>query len=221
MSHAARVLEELGHAVDEASPAVDHDAVLQMLRAGRVAAVEPLLTAPRRPAASNLEVLTNQIIAEAESMSALELMAALAAQNRVSRATGAFFTGHDLLVTPTLAQLPAPHGTLRYDDPAHTPTSRTRALIDYGPFTAIFNVSGQPAISLPLALSANGLPIGVQLVASYGREDLLLRVAAQLELAMPWQHRTPHGARALATPDADEPMSRRANGRAARDGRRS
>ena len=79
-------------------------------------------------------------------MSALELMAAFAAQNRVSRAIGAFFTGHDLLVTPTLAQLPAPHGALRYDGAAHTPASRTRALLDYGPFTAVFNVSGQPAM---------------------------------------------------------------------------
>ena len=109
----------------------------------------------------------------------------------MTRAVGAFFTDHDLLVTPTLGQLPAPHGTLRYDDPDHTPASWHRALFDYGPFTAVFNISGQPAISLPLGHSDNGLPIGVQLVAPYGREDLLLRVAAQLEDALPLHQRTP------------------------------
>lgn len=188
-SRAARVLEQLGHVVGEASPTIDGEAVMQMLHAGLVASIQPLLTAPRRPPASTLEAVTNRIVAEAEAMSALELMAAFDAQNRLSRAVGAFLTGYDLLVTPTLGQLPAPHGTLRYDDPAHTPTSWQRTLLDYGPFTAVFNISGQPAISLPLAVSANGLPIGVQLVARYGREDLLLRVAAQLEVALPWTHR--------------------------------
>src|SRR3954469_22056523 len=187
----ARVLEQLGHAVDEASPRVDHEAVMEMLRAGLVASVQPLLTAPRRPPDSRLEAVTNRMIAEAEAMTALELMAAFDAQNRVARAVGAFLTDHDLLVTPPLAQLPAPNGTLGYDESAHTSVSWQRTQFDYAPFTAVFNVAGQPAITLPVAHGENGLPIGVQLVAPFGREDLLLRVAARLELALPWQHRAP------------------------------
>ena len=63
--------------------------------------------------------------------------------------------------------------------------------IPFGTFTAGFNTTGQPAISLPLHLTDDGLPVGVQLVAAYGREDVLLRVAAQIEQARPWAERRP------------------------------
>lgn len=131
------------------------------------------------------------------------MIAAFDAQNRVSRSVRAFFTEHDLLVTPTLGQLPAPHNTLRYDDTSHTVATWLRSMFKYGPFTAVFNCSGQPAISLPLGHSERGLPIGVQLVAAYGRENLLLQVAAQLEQAMPWKGRTPP----VRCSDADGPSS--------------
>ena len=64
----------------------------------------------------------------------------------------------------------------------------------FAPFTAAFNMSGQPAINLPLHWNAEGIPIGVQLVAAYGREDILLQVASQLEAAAPWTHRHPQEA---------------------------
>jgi amidase len=63
--------------------------------------------------------------------------------------------------------------------------------LKYIAFTRPFNITGQPAISLPLYWNADGLPIGIQLVAAYGREDLLINIAAQLEQARPWAHRTP------------------------------
>ncbi len=92
--------------------------------------------------------------------------------------------GYDLLVTPTIAVPPPRIGYL--SEPGKG--GRVFELLQY---TAQFNVTGQPAISLPLHWTADGLPVGVQLVAAYGREDLLVRVAAQLEQAAPWADRVP------------------------------
>ncbi|MGV9253606.1 amidase family protein [Streptomyces sp. NPDC003697] len=109
----------------------------------------------------------------------------------MTRPVGRFFLDHDLLVTPTLAAVPAPHGTLAYDAPGQSARSWLRRIFAHGPFTAAFNVSGHPEISLPLGRSREGLPIGVKLVAAHGREDLHLQVASQLEQAVPWKDRRP------------------------------
>ena len=94
--------------------------------------------------------------------------------------------GFDLLLTPTMARPPAPLGEIRGDDPDGALVMAT----PYAAFTVPFNVTGQPAMSVPLWWK-DGLPIGVQLVAAPGREDLLFRVAAQLENARPWIDRRP------------------------------
>lgn len=186
-----QVLEQMGHAVAEASPAVDWDTVVHTTRTQLAAVAAPWLMSPRQPHPSKLEAVSRQVLKEAAALSAVDLMAGFDAQNRVTRTLAAFFTSHDLLITPTLAQLPATHGTLDYDNPAHTVSSWLEAMFAYGPFTMVFNTTGQPAISLPLGRSSSGLPIGVQLAAPYGREDLLLQVAARLEEAFPWHHLTP------------------------------
>ncbi|MEV6985351.1 amidase family protein [Sphaerisporangium sp. NPDC051017] len=191
-AEACGLLSEMGHEVTEASPAIDWEDVLRaMVALGAASAAHPLVTAPRRLDPSLLEAVTRRILLEAGEMTALELMGAFDAQNRVSRSVGAFFTEYDLLVTPTLGQPPAPHGTLRYDDPAHTFRTWLESMFAYGPFTVVFNVTGQPALSLPLGRTSGGLPVGVQFVAPYGREDLLFRVAARLEEAAPWRDRVP------------------------------
>ncbi len=188
---AGKVLEWLGHHVSEASPAIDAEAIVEAAMLGVIATGAAVLRAPRQPERSRLEAVSRQVLSAAEQATALDVMAALEAQHRVTRAVGLFFNRYDLLVTPTFGQLPLPHGTLGYDDPDHTARSWLRRILEFGPFTAPFNISGHPAISLPLGQSKQGLPIGVQLVAGYGREDLLLRVAAQLEQAVPWSRRRP------------------------------
>ena len=95
---------------------------------------------------------------------------------------------HDLLVTPTVT---APTPEIGYLGPAVDPGELLGRVSGFTAFSMPFNVTGQPGISLPLHHGADGLPVGVQLVAAYGREDLLLQVAAQLEAACPWRHRRP------------------------------
>jgi amidase len=100
-----------------------------------------------------------------------------------------FDSGFDLLLTPTLGEPPPPLGS--FDDSGPDPMApihRARLTVA---FAALFNVTGQPGISLPLYWDEAGLPIGVQLVAPYGREDVLIRAAAQLERARPWAEHRP------------------------------
>ncbi|MFC6882107.1 MULTISPECIES: amidase [Actinomadura] len=188
--NAGKVLEWIGHEVAEDAPGVEPDDVVEAMMLS-VFAAGAMLKAPERLDRSLLEAVSRRLLAETEAATALDVLAGVAAQHRATRPVGLFFTRYDLLVTPTLARPPAPHGALAYDDPGHTARSWLRRLFEYGPFTAPFNVSGNPAISLPLGQSREGLPIGVQLVAAHGREDLLLQVAAQLEEAVPWKDRKP------------------------------
>ncbi|MDQ2676700.1 MAG: amidase family protein, partial [Actinomycetota bacterium] len=99
---------------------------------------------------------------------------------------GWHLSGFDLLLTPTTARPSQPLGT--WNDSEGEPMDAFFAGVPEGAYTAIFNITGQPAISLPLGES-DGLPVGVQLVAAQGREDLLIQVAAQLERAEPWADR--------------------------------
>lgn len=191
-SRVGRDLEQLGHAVEHASPAIDGEDIVRVFVPLTTTAVAEVMAGSGREISRDVvEAVSWTLFQEARRLTALQLAAGFAAANAISRAVGRFFLEYDVLVTPTLGQLPAPHGTLRYGDPEHTVESWLRSIFDYGPFTAVFNISGEPAISLPLAESRGGMPIGIQLVAPHGREDLLFQVAGQLEEALPWSDRRP------------------------------
>lgn len=133
----------------------------------------------------------NQVQADfADNFSSVDYALALSAVSQYRRAVQSWWhEGWDLLLTPTLAELPIPLGAI-HSDPENPMSAMTRAG-QFVPFTPPFNMTGQPAVSLPLEWTADGLPVGVQLVAGYGCEDVLFRVASQLEQANPWAGRTP------------------------------
>jgi amidase len=127
-----------------------------------------------------------------QTISAVDLLNAYGDCNLVGRAIGAFFETADVLVLPSVAKVPWKLGELDQDDPALDGDGWVGKLFnDYVPFTAMFNISGQPAISLPLAWTDGGLPVGVQLVGRFGDDATLLRLASQLEQAFPWADRVP------------------------------
>lgn len=181
---AAALLASLGHEVEEAAP--------DWGGPGLVEDFTPLWqVAPTLYGVEDLSLLTpfNQALAAgAGRTSSAVYVAALVRLQMRARRVVAFWEEYDLLLTPTLALPPVPVGwAAETDDPWEQYARAAR----FTPFTPLFNVTGQPAASLPLHWSDDGLPIGVQLVGPPAGEALLLRVCAQLEAARPWAQRRP------------------------------
>ena len=107
-----------------------------------------------------------------------------------ARNAAKFHQKHDVWLSSTLGLPPVKLGT--FDMEERDPQKSFAPLIDYVPFTAMQNVTGQPAINLPLYWNSQGLPIGVHFVGRYGDEATLLQLAAQLEQAAPWAQRRPN-----------------------------
>jgi amidase len=192
----ARTLADLGHTVEIAHPeALDdpmlghHFTVMYACNIARTVESIAELTGARFTA-DDLDSVNWFMVTTGQSVSAPAYLATLDWLYAFSRRTAAWHEGgFDLLLTPTISEPPPPLGEL-------VPTEETGPEVGarcsrMACWTLPFNMTGQPAVSLPLAWNEAGLPIGVQLVGAYGREDLLLRVAAQLEEATPWAGRRP------------------------------
>lgn len=195
---AARLLESLGHAVESSHPPVlDSPDWLSnfatLWSAGVALGLEGWShRTGRRIRQDDVEPLTWALAEMGDAFGALRLLSAHAWLQDQTRKVAQWWAGEpgfDLLLTPTLAEPPVPLGT--FASPPDNPLQGFFRAGAFTPFTPPFNVTGQPAISLPLHWTADGLPIGVQLVAAYGREDVLLQAAAQLEAASPWTARRP------------------------------
>ena len=190
----AALLEGMGHRIEPGHPAAFHDrteaarfgALWQVNAAMNLRAMGAMIGRELGP--DDVEPATWVMAQAGLAASGTDLAEAYAALNRYRRAMATWWEdGWDLLLTPTTAA-PAPVlGELvpRADDPLYG----AKASVPYSAFCAPFNNTGQPAISLPVGTTPEGLPVGAQLVAAYGREDLLLQIAAQLEAEVRWADR--------------------------------
>jgi amidase len=201
---AARLLESLGHDVEPSYPeALDDEAYIEKFLLRWTSGVDfGLRWWERRTGETigpgDVEPLTRALAEQGKAHSAAAYLESMEYAQAVGRQGAEWWTEYDLLLTPTMALPPAAIGEIGNGD-EEIPLMPIVRATPYAIFTAGFNSTGQPAISLPLHWSDDGLPIGVQLVAAYGREDVLLRAAAQLEEAQPWADREPRVAAALTS----------------------
>jgi amidase len=196
---AVELLESLGHEVEEATLPADEGYVENFVKVWVGGTEDELHTFGRwlgRPLdRSKLEPLSAQMAEISAAMTATDLLQAMDYLRRLSRDVLAFWSDHEVLITPTLAKPPIEIGSLRPAE-GEPPIQMLMNSAAWVPFTPVFNVTGQPAISLPLHQSADGLPIGVQFVGPAAGEEMLLSLAGQLERAQPWAgRRAPTSAR--------------------------
>ena len=185
---------ELGHEVVEAAPGFDgkamNDAFMLVWRSG---AEETVIAASRslghEPSTDLFEPYTLAMAKAGRKYVATDYIHAIEIIQENARRIARFFEDHDVWLTPTLGEPPVPLGT--FDDRAEAPAGEFARETIFVPFTPIANMTGQPAMSVPLHWSADGLPIGVHFTARFGDEATLFHLAAQLEAARPWANRRP------------------------------
>jgi len=189
---AARLLRDLGHDVEEADPDIDRESVIPTFRtisAANVAATLRSHPVGKKAGPSNVERVTAAAAKLGEEMSGADYVQATQAAHRLGRRMAAFHQSYDVLLTPALGTLPPRLGWI--DMMLEDADEYWNRVFSFSPFTVWFNLTGQPGITLPMGVSETGLPISVQLVAPYGDEATLIRLAAQLETAHPWTDRRP------------------------------
>ena len=149
--------------------------------------------AGRPPTEDEIEPLSRAVLEHARTLSSTAYLTALAQLQLLARHTVAFFADYDVLLTPVLATRPLPIGELH--GCGEQPLDDLRRSGRFAPYTALFNVTGQPALSMPAGFGEDGLPSAVQLVGHPLAEETLLQVAAQLEAARPWAGAAPRDGR--------------------------
>jgi amidase len=189
----ARLLESLGHHVTQSWPAAmfEHEfgahfaAIIAADTEATFRAFEAVLG---RPIGDDEIEPRNAAYRQAgRALGSVEYLQARQWFGQWARRMASWWVDFDVLVTPTLGAPPPQLGWFT----AAGPEAEGRRIASFIPYTAQFNMTGQPAVSLPLHWTPDGLPVGVQLVAGYGREDVLVRLASQLEQAAPWAERRP------------------------------
>lgn len=196
----ARLCGELGHTiVDSPLPAIDFQAFIRTV--GTIFAAHTVLTVDnqlktlgRSLRDDDLELAVRDGYDIGRSLTAVDYLEAIQHVHAIGRALHASMAGCDLVLTPTLTQLPISLGELAMDTGFWAFRQKS---LRYTTFMGVVNASGCPAASVPLHWTPEGVPVATQIIGHFSREDLVLRLAAQLEEAAPWAHRRPE----QGTPD--------------------
>ena len=199
LAETVRLCQDLGHLVEEADPPIDRSSVvptfLTLIAANTAVNLSSHPSGARPPLPDEVERVTYATAQRGALLRGPDYVKATQAAHKFGREMASFHQNYDLLLTPGLATLPPHLGWLdmMMDDDEEYWTR----VFDFSPFTVWFNLTGQPAIMLPLGQTDTGLPVAVQCVAQYGAESTLLRLAAQLEASRPWFGKRPPS---IATP---------------------
>lgn len=190
----AALLESLGHEVEEASPTFDAEVLVGPLvtvwalaNLADATSSERIVRRPLRR--DELEITTWELVEYGRTRSALDVAEAVEALSAAARAIAPFFERYDAWLTPTLARRPEPLGVLNQSQGGAVEYWRFDC--SFNPWNPVANITGHPAMSVPLHWTEDGLPIGSLLTGRFGDEATLLRLAAQLEAARPWAARVP------------------------------
>ena len=191
---AAELLAALGHEVEEAQPAYPDPSVLDIFLSVYGPSVGlgiqyGVLLNGREPSDDEIEPLSRALFERAKATSSLGYLGAVAQLQALARGIVAFFADYDVLVTPALAERPLRHGEC--NGLGEKPLEDLARSGRFTPYGSLFNVTGQPAINVPVGFGPDGLPTAVQIVGKPLGEDTLLQVAAQIEAAHPWVHQRP------------------------------
>ena len=193
----AKLLEDLGHYVEEATPELELMPIMQawtrIVACGAALSIRQKLAAQGRPLdPADIEGITRGALALAETVSGADYLDAVNRVHGVGRTLAGFFERYDMLLTPTLAEPPARIGRFApHNEDFIDHRLGPKGILPYSPYTPIFNASGQPAMSVPLHWNDGGLPIGIHLAARFGADETLIALAAELETASPWFDRMP------------------------------
>jgi Asp-tRNA(Asn)/Glu-tRNA(Gln) amidotransferase A subunit family amidase len=197
LAETARLCTDLGHTVEGADPAIDGEAVVPTFLT--LAAANTVVNLAGNPAKGRpareeeVERVTWATGQMGQRVSGADYVRATQAAHRLGRQMAAFHERWDVLLTPGLATLPPPLGWI--DMMMGDVDEYWRRVFHFSPFTVWFNITGQPAMMLPIGVAASGVPVAVQVVTRHGDEATLFRLAAQLESARPWFDRLPAVAR--------------------------
>jgi Asp-tRNA(Asn)/Glu-tRNA(Gln) amidotransferase A subunit family amidase len=191
---AAKLCESLGHRVEEKKLPIDfarmREAFLTVINVSIARVLDDASsTLGRAVTERDVETVTWTMSQQGRRVDAVAYSRSIAASHQMGLAMARFMQNYDCILSPTLARPPVPLGVLSLS-PENMQTF-IKEVNEFGPYTALYNVTGQPSMSVPLHWTQDGLPVGVMFSARFGDEATLFRLAAQLEKARPWAGRRP------------------------------